>query len=195
MPETQPQLNSDTLNRAEAWLGQYGDILFAYAMRRLSDADDAEDAVQNTLIAAMRAAPSFRGDSTEKTWLIGILRHKVLDVLRQRSVAKPPHLVTDDERAREFKDGYWVHRPVKWPALPEDRLRRDELRAALDRAIDALPPAMRTAFCLKEIDGVDSKEICKVMNITPTNLWTLLHRARLRLRELLTDEWIEKDRA
>jgi len=195
MPESSTQPNSETLNRAENWLGQYGDVLFAYAMRRLSDADDAEDAVQNTLIAAMRAAHSFRGDSTEKTWLIGILRHKVLDVLRRRSVARPISFANDDERVGQFQDGYWVNRPVKWPALPDERLRRDELRAALDRAIDALPPAMRTAFCLKEIDGVESKEICKVMNITPTNLWTLLHRARLRLRELLTDEWIEKDRA
>ncbi len=178
--------------RAERWLREYGDTLFAYAFRRLGDADEAEDAVQETLIAALRAADGFRGESTEKTWLIGILRHKVIDVIRNRRVTPVRVEAVDGDRSASFKDGFWKNRPIKWPALPEDGMRRRELQAALNRAIDELPPTMRTAFCLKEIDGIASKEICKVMSISPTNFWTLLHRARLRLRESLTDEWFEK---
>lgn len=192
MPESPTSSKSEQAKRAERWLREYGDALFAYAFRRLSDADEAEDAVQETLIAGIRAADGFRGDSTEKTWLIGILRHKVIDVLRNRRVTPVPLETGDDERSASFQNGFWKKRPRKWPALPEDEMRRRELQAALDRAIDELPPMMRTAFCLKEIDGIASKEICKVMNISPTNFWTLLHRARLRLRDSLTNEWFEK---
>lgn len=184
--------NNPHAQTAASWLRDHGDMMFAYALRRLSNADDAEDAVQDALIAAMKNVGTFQGVSTERTWLVGILRHKVLDLIRLRAKARLAQSLDDAHIDRQFVDGYWANRQSSWQELPDSDLQRQELRAILERAIDDLPPTMRTAFCLREIDQLDAKEICKVMNITPTNLWTLIHRARLQLRRSLTVDWFEK---
>jgi len=181
--------NSDAQSTGVRWVRAHGDALFAFAMRRLDDAEDAQEAVQETLLAALKNLTQFRRDAQERTWLIGILRRKVVDLIRRRTRDRDMRVSPADREEEGFEDGFWKQRPATWGALPDAGLQQEELRKILDRAIDELPAAMRTAFCLREIDQLASNEVCEMMAITPTNLWTLIHRAKLRLRRRLNDEW------
>lgn len=177
--------------RAEMWLRDHADLLYAYALQRVRRPDVAEDLVQDTLIAAMEGWDRFQGESAVSTWLVGILRHKVLDELRRRR-RDPAWL---EEVSREtgspepaFKDGFWAEPQSAWTDIapgPEAEEAREMIRACLE---DMSEP-MRLAFTLREIDGVSSRMVCEVLGITPTNLWTLVHRAKLKLRAELGKTW------
>lgn len=188
------------------WLCAHGDALYAYARQRLGDAESAEDAVQAALLAALGAADGYRGQSAERTWLTGILRHKIADILRQRyrderraealrrELADP-----SDGTTGVFSDGRWAERQPAWADLPAGRsgltgeAERREFQKVLLAAIDNLPQAMRDALVLRELDGLETDAICEVLGVTPTNLWTLIHRAKAKLREELTREWFDAD--
>ncbi len=175
------------------WLDEHGDAMYRYAMLRLADPDAAADAVQEALVAAIRARETFRGASQERTWLIGILRHKVLDAIRKRR-RNPAALPQDDPaETPRFKDGTFREEPAAWSALPSSPEEAKELRKLLARCLAELPDTMRQALCLREIDGLATPEICKILDITPTNLWTLVHRAKLRLRDDLSRHWFGED--
>ena len=166
--------------------------MFAFAVRRLGDRNVAEDAVQEALLAGLRGYAQYRGEAQERTWLIGILHRKVVDQIRKMAADRQNTETLEETANPEFEDGYWKRRPATWGALPGIEMERAELQQALARAIDELPHQMRTAFCLREIDQLSSEDICKIMSITPTNLWTLIHRAKLRLRERLDRDWFGK---
>ncbi|MEZ6242654.1 MAG: sigma-70 family RNA polymerase sigma factor [Phycisphaerales bacterium] len=174
------------------WLDEHGDVMYRYALLRLGAEDQAEDAVQEALLAAIGALNTFDGRSSIRTWLIGILRHKVLDQLRRRRREHP--IAEDlagvlDHRDEAFRaDGQWKGRISPSEPGPEGRADRAELRRALVRRIAQLPEAMRETFCLRELDGLDSQSVCEILGITPTNLWTIIHRAKLRLREGLEED-------
>ncbi len=174
------------MSHAQRWLEEHGDALYRYAMLRLGDPDSAQDAVQETLLAAMQGEGTFEGRSKERTWLIGILRHKVLDILRRRARSIQP----DDPMA--FEKGHGRTAPVHWHRV-EDESERRELRRLLYDRIRDLPEMQRLALCLRELDGMKTEEVCKILGITPTNLWTLIHRAKLRLREDLSRRWFGED--
>ncbi|MEO1007591.1 MAG: sigma-70 family RNA polymerase sigma factor [Planctomycetota bacterium] len=169
------------------WLDEHGDALYAFALRRLGAPEDAEDAVQECLLAALSAA-GFEGRSRERTWLTGILKHKVLDRLRHRyRDARHARALADMLAAEtdEFENGFWREHQDPWPGAGKMPAERAEFRAILAREIDRLPDAMRTALVLRELDGLGTQEICEVLSVTPTNLWTLVHRAKARLRTRL----------
>jgi len=176
---------------AATWLRDHGDLLYAYAMQRVGKAEVAEDLVQETLVAAIESWPRFKGGSAVRTWLVGILRHKVLDELRRRR--RGPAWLEEVEREasgsnRAFAGGIWVERQVAWPDIrpgPE----AEEARAIVRSCLASMPEAMRLAFTLREIDGLSSTMVCEVLDVTPTNLWTLVHRAKLRLRAELGRRW------
>ncbi len=188
--------STDARGRVESWLAAYGDALYAFALQRLGQSQDAEDAVQEALLAAMRSAEHFRGDSTERTWLTGILLHKVQDLLRKRARESAWKERVADELAAEspmFRGGFFRERPIDWDrGLPEHALQSAELRSFLLKEIERLPPAMRAAFCLRELDDVSTEEVCQVLGVTATNLWTLVHRAKVRLREAVTRKWLDR---
>lgn len=170
--------------------------MFAFALRRLGDRDAAEDVVQEALLAGLQGYDRFRGDAQERTWLIGILHRKVIDHIRKKTGDREIVTSLVESSNTEFEDGYWKQRPASWGALPAHSLERAELQQVLEAAIDELPNQMRTAFCLREIDQLSTEDICKIMGITRTNLWTLIHRAKLRLRARLSSDWfdrVEKD--
>ncbi len=174
-------------NSAAQWLDEHGDALYRYALLRLGDHARAEDAVQEALLAALQAKGGFRGESSERTWLTGILRHKVLDALRSRSrEARWIELArsTAESRDPRFSDEGWWTEPQHAPRSPLDR---EEARRALSKAIGELPEAMREVFCLRELDGVSTAQVCELLGLTPTNVWTLVHRAKLKLRTALAD--------
>ena len=180
----------------EHWVDRHGDALFRYALLRLRDRGLAEDMVQETLIAALRARAQFSGKSTERTWLIGILKHKLADHWRKQAREVPletpaPTQDPDDLLERLFDASnrdHWRVEPSPW-SDPHAALQNRQFWHVLSDCLAGLPPAQAQAFSLCEIDGLEGAEACKVLAVAPTNLWVMLHRARLRLRQCLEMNW------
>ncbi len=172
--------------RPEQWLESYGDRLYRYALARLHSREAAEDAVQDALLAAVNARDAFDGRSTESTWLFGILRHKIYDILRRR--ARESDWRQDVQAQADPAAAACVH-TEPWPASRMSGTEREEFGRVLQTAIDRLPDGMREAFFLSEIDGIPSSEVCAILDISSANLWTLRYRARQRLRRDLDERW------
>jgi len=167
--------------------------MYRYALLRLGDPDSAADAVQEALLAGIRGRGEYRGEAQERTWLIGILRHKVVDAIRKRRRGAVGGLDEQSE-PEQFRNGWFKEEPAVWNVLPQSPAERGELRDLLVSCLESLPDTMRQALCLREIDGLQSAEVCKILDITPTNLWTLVHRAKLRMRDDLSRRWFGEHR-
>ena len=177
------------------WVDRYGDYLFRFAMLRLRDRSTAEDLVQETFLAALKGRSSFSGNSSESTWLVGILKHKIMDHFRHQAREAP----LEDGDLREQPDpssfdrsGHWASGPTDWGGNPADLYREKKFLDQLTKCLAGLSPNHANAFTLREIEGADTGEICKVLNVTETNLWVILHRARMQLRECLETHWFKK---
>jgi RNA polymerase sigma-70 factor (ECF subfamily) len=168
----------------ESWVDKYGDYLYRFALSRVGSQETAEDLVQETFLAALKAAPSFAGRSSERTWLTGILKNKIVDRLRQTQRTR---VVADlgrrDECVDELYDGtgHWKAGPREWEGDPGRALERQEFWEAFQHCFAGLPDRLREVFSLRLLDAVPAPEVCQVLGISATNLWTLLHRARVRL--------------
>jgi len=177
------------------WVDRYGDYLFRYAMLRLRDRSMAEDLVQETFLAALKDRGSFSGNSSEATWLVGILKHKIADHFRKQAREAP----LEDGDLRERPDpspfdesGRWISGPTAWGGNPADLYREKKFLDQLTKCLSGLSPNHANAFTLREIEGADTGEICKVLNVTQTNLWVILHRARTQLRRCLETHWFDR---
>jgi RNA polymerase sigma-70 factor (ECF subfamily) len=173
----------------DEWLARYGDALYAFALARLRQSHEAEEAVQETLLAALRTRDQFQGRSEPRTWLIGILKRKVIDRLRasarQAAEADPAEL-----DAWFDATNHWRRPPRAW-GDPAAQVERTEFWRVLRQCVDALPPQMAAAFTLRTLDEQDPQEVCQELAISPNNLWVLLHRARLRLVSCLQSNWFD----
>jgi RNA polymerase sigma-70 factor (ECF subfamily) len=184
-----------------AWLDEHGDCLFRYALVRLRNPSHAEDVVQETLLAALQNFDAFGGRSSERTWLVGILKHKLIDHFRRASREAPAELeiesLSGDENFRD--EGEWIEHwrpecaPTEWSITPEAALAQSEFWSVFDRCLDPLPERMARAFTLREVDGLTSDEVCELLGISSSNLWVLLHRARLRLRRCIELNWFRRE--
>ena len=165
--------------------------LLRFARTQLRNEAWAEDAVSDTLLAALEKPQSFGGQSQLKTWLVGVLKHKVIDQLR-RHTREATVLTTDDGEDIDellFDDtGHWRDKPADW-GNPEQHCGQREFLTVMEACIEHLPPVQGRVFMMREWLELDSDEICKELQITSTNLWVLLHRARLRLRDCLQQRW------
>jgi RNA polymerase sigma-70 factor (TIGR02943 family) len=165
--------------------------LLRFARAQLRNEAWAEDAVSDTLLAALEKPQSFAGGSQLKTWLVGILKHKLIDQLRRhtREIASTPD---DDDGSIEdlvfAPDGHFRDRDMDW-GNPESALGERQFFVVLQACVDRLPATQARVFMMREWLELDSPEICKELQLTATNLWVLLHRARLRLRECLHANW------
>ncbi len=179
---------------SEQWVERYGDMLYRYTLVRVKDSVAAEEIVQVTLLAALQSKNSFAGRSTEKSWLFGILKHKIMDHFRQLKNQRA-HELTPDDDADPYENaydatGHWITPPRDWETNPEKAAENAELLEALALCLDGLSEKFRNIFVLKEIEGMKSDDICKEMEINPTNLWVILHRARNQLKKCLeTNHW------
>jgi len=178
----------------ETWVDLYADSLFHYALLRTADKAIAEELVQETFVAALSALgnSSFRGKSTGKTWLTGILKHKISDQLREKYRHQAQSF--DDVNNNEIEDsfdarGNWRVKPGQWAMGPYEKYEQQEFMRILTDCITGLNGRQADAFRLRELDGEESEEICKVLNISPTNYWVLMHRARLMMRRCLEQFW------
>ena len=170
----------------DRWVDDHGDALFGYAMLRLRDADVAAELVQETFLEALKGLANFRGQSSERTWLVGILKHKVVDQFRRRARQErgTGGDSPGDPTESEFFDGRGAWKvPVTGRVEPPgDALDRVEFWEAFRACLAELPPIYADAFTLCELEGLPGPEACQVLGITPTNLCARLHRARLLLR-------------
>jgi len=176
------------------WVDQHGDALLRYALSRLSDRDAAEDCVQETLLAALKGKDSFKGDSAPLTWLVGILRHKILDHHRKagsRGVSYDSSNGDEDSSVDDWfaRDGHWRKFPKTWDQDPAQLSEQAEFQRVLDDCLKAVPGKAGEAFALRAIGDVPAEEVCKVLEISATHFWVLLHRARTRLRACLELKW------
>ena len=178
------------------WVDEHGDVLYRYALERVRKPDIAQDLVQETFLAAVRTIDRFRGGSTVRSWLCGILKHKICDYYRKRGRETS---FTDleflaDECADKFvPEGYWVHMngPKEWKPEADEVMHRDEFWKTMRDCLGKLPERVATVFMMREMDEVESKEICSILSISDSNLWVMLHRARMALRECLAMNWFE----
>jgi RNA polymerase sigma-70 factor (ECF subfamily) len=167
--------------------------MLKFAMLQLRNETHAEDCVQEALTAAIQSADRFAGDSSVRTWLIGILKHKILDHFRRAS-REQPLTVSDEESSLDdfdglFKeDGHYIEPPAPW-ANPEQALSQSEFFEVLERCMQALPKVTARVFTMREVMGVTTEEICAELGITSNNCWVLIYRARMSLRECLEKRW------
>lgn len=190
--------NDVKLSNPESWIDHHGDYLYGFAMFRLRDQHAAEDAVQDTLLAALRARDSFRAQGSERTWLVGILKHKIIDHFR--ASGRWQTLDVEDEESLAHHDpfrptgefaGHWTSHdaPSEWHASAEALVENKEFWAMLSDGLAELPQRTAAAFVLREFDGLSTEEICDALEISKENLWVMLHRARLSLRRFLQVNW------
>ena len=179
------------------WLEAHGDYLLNLAVGQVRDETAAEDLVQETFLAALKARNGFRGQSSERTWLVGILRHKIYDhlrrvyrgrlVYRENSSSRPDQEVWDESVL-------WVHEVAAECLEPSRRMELAEFRQALETAMGKLPPRIAQVFQLYAVEEWSNPEVCDRLGISENNLWVMLHRARKQLRAELADWWHGEDR-
>lgn len=178
----------------EQQLVAHRSYLMRFARLQLRNEAWAEDAVSETLLAALAKPSAFESRSQLKTWLVGILKHKIVDALRQRQREVTLDSGSEDDNAdplehMAFKtDGHFAEKPADW-GNPEQDLRSRQFMAVMDACTQKLPPVQGRLFLMREWLEMSSEEICKELALTPTNLYVQLHRARLRLRECLELHW------
>lgn len=181
------------LSPPDQWVDRYGDYLYAYALRRIRQPETAEDLVQETFLSALSARESFKGRSSEKTWLTGILKHKILDRFRRdyREIPDAEIEAQADHLEEAFDEkGHWRVGPAKWVADPLENFEQKKFMEALNHCLELPPKRQADAFILREMDGLSTPEICKVLNVSETNLWVMLHRVRMSIRECLENNWL-----
>jgi RNA polymerase sigma-70 factor (ECF subfamily) len=164
--------------------------LLRYASLQLRDRHSAEDAVQETLVAALAGESGFAGRSNLRTWLTGILKHKIIDAIRKGSRETP---IESDEALEALFDanGHWKAFPAEWDN-PDRSLEQKQFFVALEMCLEGLPEKTARAFLMREHMGLETDEICKELRITPTHYWVLLYRARMALRKCLEMNWFSK---
>jgi RNA polymerase sigma-70 factor (ECF subfamily) len=189
--------NSGTSLNPGDWVDQYGDYLYNFALFRVQDQTAAEDLVQETFFAALKSHKNYKGQASERTWLIAILKNKIIDYLRNQSREQ---LTDDIERFLNMPDifnaaGKWLNGPGKWTFSPTALYDKKEFWKALKKCLESLPKRLAQAFILKEMDGMSHEEICKVLEISPSNSWIVLYRARMGLKKCLGTSWFGRDEA
>lgn len=179
----------------ERWLTEHGDALFRFALLRTSQRDTAEDLVQETLLAAWRNQDGFKGTASERTWLVGILKNKIHDHYRRQGQRENlSTALREDEPEEDFsrwfdKTGHWRMRPARWGSDPLDQVELEAFWQVLSECIEALPERLRESFVARELTALQSREICDLLEISENNLYVLLHRARLRIRDCVENGW------
>lgn len=178
-------------------LEAYRAYLYRYALLQVRDTNRAEDVVQETLLAAIESGDGYAGRSSLKTWLTGILKHKIVDLFRRQSRETPaPAAPAGEEDDREFTDHFfdqarrdhWSAAPPTWED-PERSLEQKRFWETFERCTARLPPQAAQVFAMREFMGMGTEDICKELGITPTNCWVILYRARMGLRECLETTW------
>ncbi len=175
----------------ENWVSAYADYLYSFALKRLNDPELCKDLIQDSFIAAIRSRESFKGQSSERTWLTSILRNKIIDLYRREKLKNHTAVdVYDKTFDHMFEDtGHWKPEfsPRVWQA--EASLESKEFSAMFLSCMSKLPSLWSVVFTMKHIDDERSDRVCKELNLSSSNYWTIMHRAKALLRACIEKNW------
>jgi len=188
---------SQTKDVITIWVQEYSDALYTWAFYKVSDKETAEDLVQDTFMAAVGAFESFGGKSNPKTWLLSILNNKIIDYYRKSASALIKAETIETRRGMHLTDSFFDEddgwkTPVKepiWDDADGHLLDNHGFNKVMDSCMGNLPGNWRMALTAKYITGKDSGKVCQELNITPSNYWQILHRAKLLLKKCLETNW------
>ena len=201
MNGTGPEYRSEQspLSDPKEWVDKHGDALFGYVLRYISNRSIAEDLVQEALLAALKGRAAFTGASSERTWLIGILKNKVIDHYRTAGRETPlpqPGQLSDSDDTDYISAGpdagSWQsqRRPTAWSVDPNDPVEQQQFWEHLQRCLEGLEAKLARVYSLRDILEIEYQEVCNILAVTPTNLRVMLHRARKTLRRCLENQWM-----
>lgn len=172
------------------WVDKYSDYLFNFTIVRVNDREVAHDLISETFLAGLKSMKNFKGEASERTWLISILKRKIIDYYRKTNSQKGRAEVKINY-SDEFNEGDWLEEmaPDRFDKTAEDNMENEELGLAILDCMDHLPEKQAKIFKMKTIEGFETEAICNEFNITPSNLWVIIHRARTTLAECLEKNW------
>jgi len=172
------------------WIDLYSDYLFNYTITRVNDREIAKDLVQETFFSGLKSMKNFKGEASERTWLVSILKRKVIDHYRKINSNKGKAEVRITYNTDE-NEGDWLEERVADPydKSAESTLENEELGDAIHNCLSKLPEKQASVFRLKTIEGLETETICNELNITASNLWVIIHRARVTMAECLEKNW------
>ena len=178
----------------DKWVQLHADYLFNYTIMRVNNHDLAKDLVQETFFSGVKGQNNFRGQASERTWLVSILKRKIIDYYRKINSAKGKKEVRMSFYEEGRKKGSWLEEsvPQSWDNEAEKKIENDELKKTLNDCISELPEKHKMVFLLKTVQEYETKEICNELGITSSNLWVIIHRARLQLRKCIEENWFKK---
>lgn len=173
------------------WVDQYSDYLFNYTIARVNDRDMAQDLISETFLAGLKSMKNFKGEASERTWLISILKRKIIDHYRKSNSKKGQaevHINYKDEES----EGDWLEERVADPfdKTAEDSIQNEELGEAIFGCLGKLPEKQANIFKMKTIDNIDTEVICNEFGITSSNFWVIIHRARTAMAECMEKNWL-----
>lgn len=176
--------NTESCN-PDSWIEEHGDAMFRYAMLRVRDISVAEDLVQEAFVSALTAWDAFQGRSSVRTWLIAILRFKIMDYLRSK--AKSPQWESTDHLAGPLPQRSEALK--RWPTDPAKIFENKEFWLVFERCSSKLPESLADAYYLREVAQLTTEEICDQLQLTPNSLAIRIYRARVLLRDCLDRNW------
>ncbi|WP_452221658.1 sigma-70 family RNA polymerase sigma factor [Lacinutrix salivirga] len=173
------------------WIDLYSNYLFNYTISRVSDREMAQDIVQDTFFAGLKSMKNFKGEASERTWLISILKRKIIDYYRKSNSNKGKAEVRMTYNSDSETEGDWLEERVADPfdKSAQDTLENEELGEAIYNCLDKLPEKQAKVFEMKTILNYDTETICNELNITASNLWVIIHRARTAMAGCLEKNW------
>lgn len=195
-PESKADGKPETIDPSR-WVEEYGDYLFRFAQFRVRRTDIAEELVQETFLAAWKGIERFEGKSSLKTWLVTILKNKIMDHFRKASRDQEVSATESSEGGDERMDalfnrfGIWRTLLEEWKTTPEGLIEQQGFVEQVRNCIDNLPQRMKEVFTLRSVEDVPTSEVCEMMNISENNLWVILYRARMQLRSCLDMNWFK----
>lgn len=177
----------------DKWVEQHADYLYNYTISRINNQDLAKDIVQDTFFAALKAKDNFQGKASERTWLTSILKRKIIDHYRKINSVKGKAEVKMNFYTDGDREGEWIEErvPAVWNSEIEKVIENNELSEAIEKCINDLPEKYAMVFRMKTIQQFETEEICKELDITPSNLWVIIHRARTQLRKCIEESWFK----
>lgn len=172
------------------WVDQYSDYLFNYTIARVNDREKAQDLISETFLAGLKSMKNFKGEASERTWLISILKRKIIDHYRKSNSKKGKAEVRIHYKDEE-SEGDWLEERVADPfdKTAEDNLQNKELGEAIYGCLGQLPEKQAAIFRMKTIENIDTEVICNEFNITPSNFWVIIHRARTAMAGCMEKSW------
>jgi RNA polymerase sigma-70 factor (TIGR02943 family) len=184
----------------KGWVDSYGDCLYNYAAFRVNNTDEAQDLVQETFLSGIKAKDTFRGECSEKTWLVTILKRKIIDHYRKKSIQSIQTSIDSGAIAAgyeqffhqdgDFEDNWTSNgKPQSWSVSGLQKMETKEFYDVLNKCLSVLPQKWASVFCMKNMEDMETENICKELNVSTSNYWIIMHRAKLQLRKCIETGW------